>query len=109
MDSIDFLELRDVLQIHIAQIQNHGGADEIRDRVLLESAIEQARASFGGSYLHQFPYEMAAAFLFHIVMNHPFGRGGSFSMSDLRAPEADTGVGMGISGHRRELCGVQTC
>ena len=72
MDSIEFLELSDVLQIHIDQIENYGGAGEIRDRALLESAIEQPRASFGGNYLHQFPYEMAAAYLFHIVMNHPF-------------------------------------
>jgi death-on-curing protein len=61
-----------VLQIHVDQIENYGGAVEIRDRALLESAIEQPRATFGGNYLHQFPYEMAAAYLFHLVMNHPF-------------------------------------
>ncbi len=72
MDSIDFLELSDVLQIHLDQIENYGGAVEIRDRALLESAIEQPRATFGGNYLHQFPNEMAAAYLFHIVKNHPF-------------------------------------
>ena len=60
MDSVDFLELSDVLRIHIDQIENYGGAAEIRDRSLLESAVEQPRASFGGSYLHQFPFEMAA-------------------------------------------------
>lgn len=72
MDSVDFLELIDVLQIHVDQIENYGGAAEIRDRALLESAIEQARSSFGGEYLHEFPYEMAAAYLYHLVMNHPF-------------------------------------
>jgi death on curing protein len=72
MDEIDFLELSDVLQIHANQTALYGGATDIRDVKLLESAIEQARASFGGNYLHTFPFEMAAAYLFHIVMNHPF-------------------------------------
>jgi death-on-curing protein len=29
-------------------------------------------ASFGGEYLHTDVYEMAAAYLFHIIRNHPF-------------------------------------
>jgi len=72
MENIDFLELSDVMQIHINQIANYGGANDIRDANLLESAIEQPRASYDGSYMHTFPFEMAAAYLFHIVMNHPF-------------------------------------
>ena len=72
MQGIDFLELSDVMQIHMNLIANYGGANDIRDSNLLESAIEQPRASFGGTYLHAFPFEMAAAYLFHIVMNHPF-------------------------------------
>ena len=72
MDQIEFLELSDVMQIHVDQIANYGGSIDIRDPNLLESAIEQPRATYGGSYLHAFPFEMAAAYLFHIVMNHPF-------------------------------------
>lgn len=75
MADIEFLELRDVMQIHVDQIGNYGGSVEIRDPNLLESAIEQPRATFAGSYLHAFPFEMAAAYLFHIVMNHPFADG----------------------------------
>lgn len=75
MEDIDFLELSDVIQIHMNQIANYGGASDVRDAGLLESAIEQARASYDGSYLHAFPFEMAAAYLFHIVMNHPFADG----------------------------------
>jgi len=30
------------------------------------------QAGFGGEYLHRDDFEMAAAYLFHIVMNHPF-------------------------------------
>jgi death-on-curing protein len=72
MADVDFLELSDVMQIHANQTALYGGASEIRDVNLLESAIEQPRASFDGVYLHAFPFEMAAAYLFHIVMNHPF-------------------------------------
>jgi death on curing protein len=38
----------------------------------LESTLAQPQAQFGGSFLHHDLYEMAAAYLFHIVMNHPF-------------------------------------
>lgn len=30
------------------------------------------QASFGGEYLHSFPFEMAAAYAFHIAENQPF-------------------------------------
>lgn len=72
MDSIEFLELADIIQIHLDQIANYGGSSELRDSGLLESAIEQPRATLDGEYLHTFPFEMAGAYLFHIVMNHPF-------------------------------------
>jgi len=40
MDTVDYLELSDGLQIYTNQIESKGGASEIRDRALLESAIE---------------------------------------------------------------------
>ena len=72
MESVEFLALADLVRIHIDQITNYGGSIEIRDSGLLESAIEQPRAAFDGDFLHTFPFEMAAAYLFHIVINHPF-------------------------------------
>lgn len=39
---------------------------------MLESAVAQAQASFAGELVHQGLFEMAAAYLFHIVSNHPF-------------------------------------
>ena len=72
MDSIEFLELSDILEIHADQISNYGGTIEVRDAGILESAIEQPRVTFAGQFLQAFPYEMAAAYLFHIVKNHPF-------------------------------------
>lgn len=39
---------------------------------LLESALAQPKATFGGDFLHPALPEQAAAYLFHLVMNHPF-------------------------------------
>ena len=69
---IDFLTLEDVVQIHELQIARFGGAAGLRDLSLLESAIMQPQSSFGGEYLHQSIFEMAAAYLFHLTQNHPF-------------------------------------
>ena len=72
MADIDFLSLDDVLFAHSDQIQRYGGDPGVRDPGLLESAVAQAQATFGNQRLHAFPFEMAAAYLFHIVQNHPF-------------------------------------
>lgn len=53
-------------------IDQYGGSDGIRDNGLLESAVATPQASFGGEYVHGTIFEMAAAYLFHIVKNHPF-------------------------------------
>ena len=67
-----FLGLEEVIAIHRDQIERYGGSAGIRDMGLLESAVAMPAAGFGGQYLHQNLYEMAAAYLFHIVQNHPF-------------------------------------
>ncbi|GDX90755.1 death-on-curing protein [Planctomycetia bacterium] len=72
MGDIDFLSLPDVLLAHADQIARYGGDSSVRDMGLLESAIAQPQATFGGTFLHEFPFYMAAAHLFHIVQNHPF-------------------------------------
>jgi death-on-curing protein len=68
----DFLSTEDVLTLHADQVDRYGGDPGVRDLGLLESAIAQPQATFGGQLLHGFPFEMAAAYLFHIVNNHPF-------------------------------------
>lgn len=68
----EFLSVEDVLFLHADQIQLYGGSQGVRDIGLLESAIAQPQASFGGQFLHQDIHEMAAAYLFHVVNNHPF-------------------------------------
>ncbi len=67
-----FLTLDDIIESHQNQIDTYGGSHGIRDIGLLESAIAQPEASFGGQYLHADIFEMAAAYLYHLVMNHPF-------------------------------------
>ena len=70
--SPDFLTLEEILEIHDDQINRYGGASGIRDFGLLESALAQPQAIFGGSFLHTDLFEMAAAYFFHIIQNHPF-------------------------------------
>ena len=67
-----FLTLAEVVEIHSDQIKLYGGTDGIRDLRLLESALAQPEASFGGQWLHEDIFEMAAAYAFHIAQNHPF-------------------------------------
>jgi len=69
---IIFLDIEDVLMIHADQIHRYGGSKTIRDNGLLESAVSMPKTSFSEKYAHENIYEMAAAYLFHIVMNHPF-------------------------------------
>ncbi len=72
MTDVDFLSYQDALHIHKRQLERYGGGVGLRDQGLLESAIETPRSGFGDTYFHAFPFEMAAAYLFHIVNNHPF-------------------------------------
>jgi death-on-curing protein len=67
-----FLTLDEILEIHKDQIDRHGGSLGLRDMHLLESAIGMPMTGFGELYLHNDIFEMAAAYLFHLVQNHPF-------------------------------------
>jgi death-on-curing protein len=67
-----FLTLAEVVEIHADQIRRYGGQAGVRDLGLLESALAQPEASFGGEWLHKDHYEMAAAYSYHLCQNHPF-------------------------------------
>ena len=67
-----FLSLARVMIIHTDQIGHYGGTDGFRDMALLQSALAQPEAGFGGQWLHADLFEMAAAYAFHICKNHPF-------------------------------------
>jgi len=68
----NFLSLEEILEIHNNQIELYGGFPAIRDMNLLLSAIEMPKAGSGDTYFHKDIFEMASAYLFHIVQNHPF-------------------------------------
>ncbi|HET6262669.1 MAG TPA: type II toxin-antitoxin system death-on-curing family toxin [Chloroflexia bacterium] len=67
-----FLSLEDIMELHEDQVIRYGGSTGVRDMNLLLSASEMPKASFGGEFLHEDLHSMAAAYLFHIVQNHPF-------------------------------------
>jgi len=67
-----FLDIGQVLRIHLSMIERYGGEEGVRDIGLLHSALAMPQASFGGEPLHNDLFEMAAAYLYHIVQNHPF-------------------------------------
>lgn len=69
---IKFLDKKTILAFHRDQVKIYGGKDGVRDEGLLESALAQPQASFGGEYVHSTVFEMATAYGFHICKNHPF-------------------------------------
>ena len=66
-----FLELDEVLEIHRDQVERYGGHSGIRNVALLNSAVAMPKSG-AVAYFHTDLFEMAAAYLFHIVKNHPF-------------------------------------
>lgn len=67
-----YVALSEVLALHRAVLAASGGADGLRDLGLLESALAQPRASFGGLDLHPPLAAKAAALAFSLTLNHPF-------------------------------------
>lgn len=91
-----------VLGIHRDQIERFGGRPGIRDEGLLASALDQPKATFGGALLHPTVHEQAAAYLFHLVNNHPFIDG------NKRVALAATDVFLRINGFRLTLSDDET-
>ncbi len=67
-----FLDLDHVMRLHRSLIEHYGGLEGTRDIGLLQSAVAMPQASYDGQYLHADIFEMAAAYLYHLVQNHPF-------------------------------------
>jgi len=70
--SPQFLTLTEVLEFHEDLIREFGGSPGIRDLGLAEAALAMPQSGAGEEFFHAFPFEMAAAYLYHIVQNHPF-------------------------------------
>jgi len=67
-----FLSVDDVVRLHAIAIEDQGGDPSIRDPGSLESAVATPSQQFSGEFLHTDIPSMAAAYAFHICMNHPF-------------------------------------
>ena len=64
---IQFLSVDEVLEIHRASIDRFGGADGVRDKGLLESALYRPQTGY-----YEDVVEMAAAMFESLINNHPF-------------------------------------
>lgn len=67
-----FLDLEQVIRLHASMIERYSGVEGTRDIGLLQAAVSMPQMSYGGEYLHGDIFQMAAAYLYHIVQNHPF-------------------------------------
>ena len=69
---IRYLTLEEVFELHRLVLEQTGGADGVRDRGAVESAVAQPQMTFGGEDLYPTLAEKAAALGFSLVCNHPF-------------------------------------
>ena len=119
MNEIQFLTLSDIVEIHEYQIEKFGGASGLRDIGLLKSAIGMPESTFGGAFLHPTIYEMAAAYMYHLIENHPFVDGNKrvgamaalifldINNIDFDAPEElFTGMVLNVAGGKMLKAGI---
>lgn len=66
-NTVLFLSVDEVLEIHTALISRFGGADGLRDKGLLESALYRPQTGYYSDLV-----EMAAALFESLMNNHPF-------------------------------------
>jgi len=70
MTPMHWIEIEVVLAVHEEQLADHGGAIGVRDLKLLDSALARPRnlAAYGNSDIA----ELATAYAYGIIRNHPF-------------------------------------
>ncbi len=67
-----YLSLPEILDLHSRILYNTPGSAGIRDLGILESALAQPRATFGGQDLYPDIISKASILCYSLVMNHPF-------------------------------------
>lgn len=67
-----YLSIDQVLMMQRELIAKYGGLEGVREIGLLISALEMPKSAVFGQLLHPTVFDQAAAYLFHIVKNHPF-------------------------------------
>lgn len=66
-NSVQFLSLDEVIEIHVVLLKRFGGASGIRDLGLLESALYRPRTGYYNDLI-----DMSAALFESLINNHPF-------------------------------------
>jgi death-on-curing protein len=69
---IHYVTYQYVVEIHDNLVDEYGGRKGILNEGLLRSALEMPKACFDGKDLHRTIFDKTAAYLFHIIQNHPF-------------------------------------
>jgi len=69
-DQVIFLSADDVLKLYNHIVNRYGGSNRIRDLNLLESAVNQPKLLL--QYKRCDIFDLAAAYCFYIIKNHPF-------------------------------------
>ena len=69
---IHYITYQYVIEVHDSLIDEYGGRKGILNEGLLRSALEMPKARFDGKDLHHTIFDKTAAYLFHLVQNHPF-------------------------------------
>lgn len=67
-----YLTVDQVTVLHAEGIRRHGGSPGVRDPGLVDSAVAQPKAAFGGQDLYPTVVEKAAALGYSLVTNHAF-------------------------------------
>jgi len=67
-----YLTLSEVLYLHERVLAASGGAAGVRDLRVLEAAVGQPKATFGGEDLYPTVVAKAATLCFSLVQGHPF-------------------------------------
>jgi len=69
---IEYLTIEQVIELHDEMLKRYGGLPGIRDKNLLCSAMDAPKTAIFGQEMYPSVYEKAAAYLYHLVCNHPF-------------------------------------
>lgn len=69
---IEFLTIEQVIELHDELLNRYGGLPGIRDKNLLFSAIDAPKVAILGQEMYSSVFDKAAAYLYHLVCNHPF-------------------------------------
>ncbi len=66
------ITIEEVLKIHIIIIEKFGGMEGIRDKNILDSALNRPFQTFEGKDLYPTSIDKASALIESVVKNHPF-------------------------------------